>query len=453
MFVLKPSLKHIALVNIVVSLWNQDDIKALIANLNFPLYIRDEDWQKIEDRVIEKVPQLLIPSLLKEKLVCFVKPIGLQIAEWIQHNCKRFHILVNVSTEICWTSHGTIDRKKTAEMLINDENIDISCRFRLAYVYCLEDNIPELWKKMSEDLKGSILDGSSLWTYERTLVSLWTHAIKQYERHNELFSYQIEFESYARDGNKAAAAYFLQKLSPTEREQVLVRTAKCVSDADVLCFLLLQMNREQQAEIFQSIPYKILVLFLDWPFQAFFKETTNFVWEFLYGWHYVALLERIVGKIKSGCKDWNYKKLFTEFLQKNPNTHFITNKSVNDRLLSLLLQIEDKEITHIFLRNASPAVKNKLMCGNITRHIFLSYSLGNDWDLLEIFIQEFLSSKDEIIRFKEELETNEMSLYKDYPIEIKCRWNKLFEDSVRKYDKRKEEVGESSSSKRLCTQL
>lgn len=100
-FVLKPSLEHIALVKIVVSLWKQNDVMTLVVNLRSPLYVRDEEWQKIEDKVIENVPQLLLPELFKETLIGFVKPIGLQIFKWMQHVCKVFDLHADLVAVLC----------------------------------------------------------------------------------------------------------------------------------------------------------------------------------------------------------------------------------------------------------------------------------------------------------------------------------------------------------------
>lgn len=47
---------------------------------------------------------------------------------------------------------------KTAKILIKDENLYLSTRYKLARVYCLEDGSSKIWNNMSRDLKKSFLD-------------------------------------------------------------------------------------------------------------------------------------------------------------------------------------------------------------------------------------------------------------------------------------------------------
>lgn len=79
-YILKPSLEHIALVKVVVTFWNQDDIRDLMAKFCIPFCSAElkDEWPKIEDRVKEKVIQLPLPALLRDKTLGFIKPIGLK---------------------------------------------------------------------------------------------------------------------------------------------------------------------------------------------------------------------------------------------------------------------------------------------------------------------------------------------------------------------------------------
>lgn len=160
-FILKlPSLKHITLVKVAASLWNQHDIMALVAELSkSPLfskfdsigaYIPDErkqKWQSIENKVIEKMLQLIVPTNLKEEISGYIQTVGLQILQWVVYHLKFCDFDLNLMNEFCWTPQGTIDKNKTAEVLIRNDSIDIATRYKLARVYCLENGITELWNK------------------------------------------------------------------------------------------------------------------------------------------------------------------------------------------------------------------------------------------------------------------------------------------------------------------
>ncbi|GBM14348.1 hypothetical protein AVEN_55341-1 [Araneus ventricosus] len=152
-YTLMPSLEHIALVKVATTLWNQDDIRALIEKFYSEIVsgrrIR-EKWQVIEDKVVEKLPQLSQPEPLKSEILGFIKPIGSQILKWLEYHIKNCQLHMKLPN-LCWTPEGTVDKKKTAEVLSKDENLDITRRYELACIYCLEDDIPELWNKIPKN--------------------------------------------------------------------------------------------------------------------------------------------------------------------------------------------------------------------------------------------------------------------------------------------------------------
>ncbi|KAL7634704.1 UNVERIFIED_CONTAM: hypothetical protein RMT77_015081 [Armadillidium vulgare] len=295
-YILRPSLEHITLVKIAITLWKQYDIRALTARFYFRSTILSErlkEWQVVEDKVIEKIPELLLPGPLKKKVLDFIKPIGLEMIKWREYYDQNSYLGIDLPNELCWNSQGTIDQKRTAEVLIKDGNLDINIRYRLACIYCLENDIRELWNKIPENHRKSFYseeDPSEV--RQPNLVILWTYDIKggvnkldnMIERIwlRKCSPYQFAFEYAAVGGNKAAVEYFLQKLTSREREESLVRYAGYVAKrrcdsytnctdlptecyADVLCFLLSQMDEEQQTEVFKSYPWKVLKCLLDWP--------------------------------------------------------------------------------------------------------------------------------------------------------------------------------------------
>lgn len=160
-YILKPSLEHITLVKIAAILWNLPDVRALMMKFCLPLQPCEESpsrkkWQAVEEIVIEKVSKLPQPRHLQEKVLGLVKPIGLQILKWIEYHCKNF-LGVNLPNEFCWMAQGTLDKKKTAGVLIKDEQMDITERYNLACIYCLEEDIPKLWNKIPENRRNFLI--------------------------------------------------------------------------------------------------------------------------------------------------------------------------------------------------------------------------------------------------------------------------------------------------------
>ncbi|WP_264339069.1 hypothetical protein [Wolbachia endosymbiont (group A) of Cydia splendana] len=486
-YTLTPSLEHITLVKIAITLWNQDDIRALTARFYFRSLIlseRRKEWQVVEDKVIEKIPELLLPEPLKKKVLNFIKPIGLEILKWREYHDQNSYLGIDLPNELCWTPQGTVDKKETAVVLIKDENLDITRRYRLACIYCLEDDIRELWSKMPENRRKSFYsEEDPRKVRQQELVVLWTYYTKgevnkldnMIERRwqSKCSPYQYAFEYAAVGGNKAATEYFLQKLTSKEKEESLVRSAGYVADrrcdsarnrtdlpkehyADVLCFLLSQMNEEQQTEVFKSYPYEVLKCLLDWPWQSFFMKTVSRMWDFLSGKDCNYFLREMVDKVIEGHKDYDYQKLFGKFWQQSPDAHkrYVIDECSSGSLLSKLLKIEDKENVKLILKDATLIEKEKIIFYREGKDICESLIYNNKWDLLKFFIQECILSKEVIIKFKEKFKERIICRRSEEKLEKeKDMWNKAFQlldDLIHKGNKKRSmEESDSSPAKRL----
>ncbi|GFV95509.1 ANK_REP_REGION domain-containing protein [Trichonephila clavipes] len=246
---------------IAASLWNHDDIVTLIKTCSFYLY--GEKFQKgtiLYDRIIRKVEKLLLPTALKDALEETIRSVGLEI---LKFNCFQQKYLgeknhfFDSEIKIYWTYLGTIDKIRTAMSFVKDNKIDFTLRYKIACIYCLEDDIPILWEKMAQDDKKILIKTDSLPIY-RVLISFWETEMKK-----ELFKlhelrrsnqnvYVDAFQHAALNGNAAATRYFFQKLSDEEkREEVLKITKNIFRSVDfsfiyhihseVLQFLLLNL--------------------------------------------------------------------------------------------------------------------------------------------------------------------------------------------------------------------
>ncbi|GBN32582.1 hypothetical protein AVEN_99326-1, partial [Araneus ventricosus] len=281
-----------ALRKVAIVLWHQADILALVKSFRCRSRTCDStirQWQQsVENVVKERVSMLLLPDSLKEELVHVVKPIGPEILKWKMHHESLISDSYFALDQLFWTSAGTVDYRKTAEILIRQERITVISSYKLACIYCLYDNIRVIGEKLFSD------EDNILRISEPKLVIFWTHLIRGevakldvlINRNNngerERTVYQYAFESAATSGNKAATEYFFQKLTLEEREASLLETAQSVIDqryfadsfpydfpkeelCDVLCYLLSQMKEEEQIQVFKKHPYKTLRCFMDWP--------------------------------------------------------------------------------------------------------------------------------------------------------------------------------------------
>ncbi|GIX99030.1 uncharacterized protein CDAR_518971 [Caerostris darwini] len=129
--------------------------------------------------------------------------IEMEILKWKYYhdeflNKKLFEFFL--TRKHCWTSLGTIDYKKTAELLVRGPELDIVKRYKLACVYCLCDDIQSIWESLPEKVQNLFYNKKDAdGVRQQKLVVLWTYALNQYA-----------FKFAALNGNKIAAEYFFK---------------------------------------------------------------------------------------------------------------------------------------------------------------------------------------------------------------------------------------------------
>lgn len=426
----KPSLRHIALVRIAISLWQQHDIRALIVKLCVSLDPNNvrEKWKLIEVKVIKNALHLPQPELLKHKVLEFVLPIGLEILKWIKYNHGSCYS-VDLPNEFHWTLQGTIDKTKTAEALMGDEKIDVRTRYNLACIYCLENRVQELWNKIPENHRNIFHDTEDpIKIMQKDLVYLWTNDLYRimamagklddcHFQHSS-FTSLYAFRFAVTNGNIAAVEYFLPKLSPTDRDAALINAAKEVASRcceynvvnnkdpckeysnEILCFLTSHMREEQQSEIIKGFPFGVLKCFLNWPFQNCFIKNADLALGFLSEERYLTLLELIINKVLCGFRDCDYQNLFSELWNRGLTNYktYVMDECAAGVLLPKMFLIRDIQYIKVIFKDASLVMKKCFIFGRSGLDICKQLIFNDDWYLLKFFITECISSKCDMIR-------------------------------------------------------
>ncbi|GBM33140.1 hypothetical protein AVEN_135702-1 [Araneus ventricosus] len=175
-----------ALRRVVANLWIETDILPAFLEFPFKWYSEDEgeeewrafyedqnkksgEWRQTVEKVKAKVAKLDIPGSLKKRMTQIVKAIGTDILEWKTLNGKMLtdhneDMNIHILGQLRWTGRGAIDYQKTAERLVCLDALNIAKRYKLAFLYCLANFIPVLWKELPEEYKNHFQDkrGSSL---------------------------------------------------------------------------------------------------------------------------------------------------------------------------------------------------------------------------------------------------------------------------------------------------
>ncbi|GFU08866.1 uncharacterized protein TNCV_1317701 [Trichonephila clavipes] len=382
---------------VAVSLWNHDDIVTLIKTCRFNFFLYSDKFRKgdiLYDRIIGKVEKLLLPSTLEDALKEIIHPIGFEI---LKFNCfqekylgEDNHFFDN-EIKIYWTYLGTIDKVRTAMSFVKDDKIDFTLRYKIACIYCLEDDIPILWEKMSEDDKKISFRTQSLPIY-RVLIYFWESEMKTElfelpglrKENDNIYVDALEYAAYS--GNIAATQYFYQKLSDEEkREERLKLTKRILRKVEfskeyyfeVLQFLLLQMSEIDQLNVLQTGSYDLLCCFCEWPLQPYFNDLTGLVWSYLAPSEFDDLLWHIAIRSMqqkgAGC---DFQSLFRRLWLDSP-LHFkkyIISEERWEHLVCHLYEAGNTDSANLVLEMVTPEQVERFITGN--PGLNLSYSLS-----------------------------------------------------------------------------
>ncbi|GFY78040.1 hypothetical protein TNIN_92221 [Trichonephila inaurata madagascariensis] len=127
------------LVKLTTQFFNNSDTRRIIIDFG------DEVWQAA---IREEISTLHIPLVLQEDIIAFIKPIRLEVSNWMEDHDGIFSKKQERSLEFCFNADGTVDRIKTADLLINSKRLSVPTRFVLACQYWSSWDVLTFFKKL-----------------------------------------------------------------------------------------------------------------------------------------------------------------------------------------------------------------------------------------------------------------------------------------------------------------
>lgn len=438
-------LKRIVLTKIAILFWKPADFQ----NRDLKNFIQfNSVCNEIEHKAKQGIQHFKLPKLLEEAVVCFVKKIGFQLkalVKWIRKYGENIPISNILADDFHWTQGGTINKKKVAETLVMNEELPANCRYTLACIHCLEKDIAVLWNKIGAYQRTTVFDSSSsepltiFWSYcireginQMTKFKMLGSTIFRSDYNNSYSSYHFAFHLSAESGNMAATQYFWEKMTPEEKSESLVKTAGDVVKkrwsklhqflidfkkdqyADVLCFLLSQMDENEQIDVYKSNPLEVLACLTDWPWEHFLTETLNRMWNFLPKDTCNDLLLYIANDLISDCENCVYKQLFTEVWYQTPPSFkkYVVNMCMREELVPLLLKSRDFKNIKLIFEEATQKEKFDIFCCTVDGNACDCLIDADEWGLLGSFIEECCSvQENNIAEFKQRLNNSNLRYY------------------------------------------
>lgn len=149
------SLESLAFNKIAVELWSHPDIKEAIVDFCLGDFEWWKMWADVQIKVEMNIQLLKLPEITRRQLLLVVKQIGLHIHFWLR--CYKYLFVFSERStrafinDLCWTSKGTIDEKKTVELLLDRNALGLKDGYTFACVFCLSHRISLLWDPLYKE--------------------------------------------------------------------------------------------------------------------------------------------------------------------------------------------------------------------------------------------------------------------------------------------------------------
>jgi hypothetical protein len=160
-----PSLTHIALVNLAISLWKShyavygDTIVRNFHYTSFHYYLSIivKCWDRDEQNICDDVKRMkMLPKNFQQPLILIVRNIGYELKHWLRYltqnvvllnnndddddddvKCNNDIMLMIYINNTRWTAQGKVDVKKSALSLSNHEGLSDIQRYIILCTFCL----------------------------------------------------------------------------------------------------------------------------------------------------------------------------------------------------------------------------------------------------------------------------------------------------------------------------
>ncbi|GFY65630.1 uncharacterized protein TNIN_223731 [Trichonephila inaurata madagascariensis] len=307
------TLKKIILVKLAARFINDSDSRKII-NCS-----KDEIWEKF---IKEKTSAFYIPLTLQEDIIALIKPLQSEVHNFTDDHAGIFTEEQEWSLKFCFNADGTVDRVKTADLLIHSKWLDVQTRFVLACQYWSSLNVQRFFYGLHKSTRKKILnkystENENLNQYEENVVLWIRHCKAGYisEWQTRDWCYKCYTWNYA-----SFQSRHLDNLTEEERQSTLYDIFEESYWVHIHRFCLSRMSADDQESLLKRFPLKVLRTYLYWPSQRFFLDAVNKVWHCLPGNHFTCLLHIIIcQKILELWKDFDYVNLLRQLWHRSPD--------------------------------------------------------------------------------------------------------------------------------------
>ncbi|GFS62400.1 uncharacterized protein TNIN_434341 [Trichonephila inaurata madagascariensis] len=324
----------------------------------------DDKWKTFIKSEISKTN---IPLTLVKEIIVLMKPLALEIHNWMVDHNGIFTEEQEHSLEFCFNPDGTLNRVKTAELLIYSKRLDVQTRFVLACQYWSSSDIGNFFVYLPRSSKEQILRkylvANENWNEHEVNVRQWINL--------------YNFEPQSRDWpdilqnctDVSLQSRLLDYYSEEARKSLLDIVFEYTEKMHVGRFCVSRMSVDHREKLLTSFPLKVLRVYLFRPYHHFFLDAANKVWNHLPGNHFTCLLHIIIcQKILAFWEDYDYVNLLRQFWYSSPKhlKQFVERTEIFKILMEIVeLGFSQKELPRYFALHDKYVHDNAVLCEDI----------------------------------------------------------------------------------------
>ncbi|XP_065226103.1 uncharacterized protein LOC135849533 isoform X4 [Planococcus citri] len=217
--------------------------------------------KKLHTSLREKFPDL--PTSIYDTIEEYVKKLELSVENWLNEHYKAiffFHygcqnyILYDFNDFVS-DSAGGIDYIKTAERMMHCDKLSKAKKFKVACMYCFEDDVRRIWSSVWKKMGWDKID-----YFKCPQLYYWFCCLS--DRLDKIPNYEnVSIDVVMFDAciyrKEASWQYFWNRLSPTEK---LIKAVEfsCLSGLSFVELLLPKLNDQQLEEFFNHTRYALI---------------------------------------------------------------------------------------------------------------------------------------------------------------------------------------------------
>ncbi|GFY73672.1 uncharacterized protein TNIN_429131 [Trichonephila inaurata madagascariensis] len=310
------TLQQMATVKIATYFFRAHEISDIEQRYQTHLYILPE--QKWEHVIKQKLPPPSCSTALLNEITAAVRALSFEVWYWIMDHWKIFSEKRSLSClPFSWKSDGTIDRIRTADILIQSQVLDLETRFTLACNYWCWHDIRDFSKTIpADDFQQLLLKYRNKFSTatDVQMVSRWFEFFIDTNLTHSCQLWSLEF--------KWTQITFFNRVFnhlPVEKRLALEDRLVQTSHIPLGRHGFMRMDVQRRLQMLQQYPYQVLRILLYWPLQSFFKDYAAVVRETLPNRSFLYLIHIIIcQKILPGWRDFDYVDLLRTFWRESP---------------------------------------------------------------------------------------------------------------------------------------